>query len=410
MKPILLFVLFFTVFSSAQVGIGTDVPAESSILHITTSLGDKGLLLPRVNIANLNDQAPITGNMEESLLVYNVNTGTGKGFHFWNGTMWEPLLTPTTAANQGGSDEFWKISGNAGTTAGTDPSSNFLGTTDNVDLVLATNSTQRMFFDTSGQVGIGAGAPDQQLHLQTTANGQGLRIQRGNDFSEFTQTDNILRIRNSDVNGLLVYRFNGSDKLVVDQNRMYPVVNATDNVSTTGYDLGIFSRHFRRVYTQGIHTNDNATDGGLRINIGSGGNTTADYMFSDFAHFPVADGVKNLGQSANSWNELYYRNAFRTSDRRKKSNIQKLSTGLETIKGLQTYQYTYTQDPKQRQQFGFIAQELQESIPSIVKVGEDMDKSLAVDYEQLIPVLVKAVQEQQLEIEALKKRLAELSE
>lgn len=45
----------------------------------------------------------------------------------------------------------WSLTGNAGTVSGT----NFLGTTDNVDLRIRTNNTDRMFIGTNGFVGIG---------------------------------------------------------------------------------------------------------------------------------------------------------------------------------------------------------------------------------------------------------------
>ena len=52
---------------------------------------------------------------------------------------------------------------------------------------------------------------------------------------------------------------------------------------------------------------------------------------------------------------------------------------------------------------GFIAQELQKVMPTLVTEGTDKDKLLSVNYIALIPVLTKAIQEQQKEIEELKK-------
>ena len=47
---------------------------------------------------------------------------------------------------------------------------------------------------------------------------------------------------------------------------------------------------------------------------------------------------------------------------------------------------------------GFIAQEIQKVLPFIVQEGTDKDKLLSVDYNSIIPILTKAIQEQQLQI------------
>ena len=50
---------------------------------------------------------------------------------------------------------------------------------------------------------------------------------------------------------------------------------------------------------------------------------------------------------------------------------------------------------------GFIEQELIKIFPDLVKEGTDKDKLLSVNYTSLIPVLTKAIQEQQKQIERL---------
>ena len=55
---------------------------------------------------------------------------------------------------------------------------------------------------------------------------------------------------------------------------------------------------------------------------------------------------------------------------------------------------------------GVIAQEVQQVIPEVVK--ERDDGYLAVKYDQLVPVLIEAVKDQQKQIDVLKKKLEEL--
>ena len=105
-----LFFILLISCSYAQVGINTTSPSGGSLLDVERL--DKGILVPRVNIADLNTIAPVTGGTTESLLVYNTNTTTGKGFYYWDGSQWVGL------SGGAGSDD-WTTTGNSGTTAGT---------------------------------------------------------------------------------------------------------------------------------------------------------------------------------------------------------------------------------------------------------------------------------------------------
>ena len=57
---------------------------------------------------------------------------------------------------------------------------------------------------------------------------------------------------------------------------------------------------------------------------------------------------------------------------------------------------------------GFIAQELQKVLPYLVIEGTDKDKILSVDYNSIIPVLTKGIQEQQLLIKEQQKQIDEM--
>ena len=62
--------------------------------------------------------------------------------------------------------------------------------------------------------------------------------------------------------------------------------------------------------------------------------------------------------------------------------------------------------PDTRQQYGFIAQEVQEVLPDLVH--HDEDGQMSVNYMQIIPWLTAALQEQQKTIEDLRRRLDKL--
>jgi hypothetical protein len=86
---------FFPFLCTAQIGIGTITPHPSAILDITSS--NKGLLIPRVNLTDVNNLTSPINTPAEGLMVWNTNNGTiggsGKGFYFYTGTGvgWAPV-------------------------------------------------------------------------------------------------------------------------------------------------------------------------------------------------------------------------------------------------------------------------------------------------------------------------------
>jgi TolA-binding protein len=60
-------------------------------------------------------------------------------------------------------------------------------------------------------------------------------------------------------------------------------------------------------------------------------------------------------------------------------------------------------------EFGFIAQELQKTFPTLVSEGSDKDKILSVNYFAIIPILTKAIQEQQNSITSLQSQIDDLN-
>ncbi|MGE0635543.1 MAG: tail fiber domain-containing protein [Bacteroidia bacterium] len=100
------------------------------------------------------------------------------------------------------------------------------------------------------------------------------------------------------------------------------------------------------------------------------------------------------------------------SDIRLKSNIEEIDYGLKDILKMNPVSYTQVMPKSFRadsaltgdkiESFGFIAQDLFEIVPGLVSKPEDPLNYWAVDYSKLTPILVKAIQEQQKEIEELK--------
>jgi hypothetical protein len=98
------------------------------------------------------------------------------------------------------------------------------------------------------------------------------------------------------------------------------------------------------------------------------------------------------------------------SDARAKEDVQELATGLPLVLALRPVTYRY-KSGNSRQNMGFVAQDVEEVLGNaynVVDAGGDADRTLSLRYAQLIAPLVKAVQEQQAQIEALRAELTEL--
>jgi hypothetical protein len=249
----------------------------------------------------------------------------------------------------------------------------------------------------TAQVGIGTVNPNFQLDINvagTTSDGINIANTSFNSQLLSEPTGSIFALNNSDALGNYNIRFNNITSFIFKSLTFEPAVESLTNLDITGIDLGVFDKHFRRVYTRGIHTNDDTVEGGLKINIGAGGGVSSDYIFSDLALYPTVDQLNDLGRNGNFWNNIFFVNAFVPSDRRLKENISANDRGLSTVMSLNTYQYNYIKDKDKKKHFGFIAQEVKEILPEILHESDKEDTALAVNYIETIPVLVKAIQEQ----------------
>ena len=99
-----------------------------------------------------------------------------------------------------------------------------------------------------------------------------------------------------------------------------------------------------------------------------------------------------------------------SSDRRMKENIVDASSQLDVINNIQVREFDWKNNG--HHEVGMIAQELNDVIPNVVQEGGDdvTEEPWGVDYGKLTPYLVKAIQEQQAQIETLKQEIQELKE
>jgi len=97
------------------------------------------------------------------------------------------------------------------------------------------------------------------------------------------------------------------------------------------------------------------------------------------------------------------------SSERYKTDIESMGTKTERLAELRPVSFKYKNDPNGTVQYGLIAEEVAKVYPELVIRGDD-GRINGVRYEELTPMLLHEVQQQQAQIAALNARLAELDE
>jgi hypothetical protein len=124
---------------------------------------------------------------------------------------------------------------------------------------------------------------------------------------------------------------------------------------------------------------------------------------------PYIDNFSSLGASTNRWTTIYATNGvINTSDARLKTNIHEIGYGLETILKLKPVSFTWKDDSQNVLRLGLIAQDVQKVIGEVVDTGKDPGKTLGINYSEIVPVLIKGMQEQQSQIESVKQENIQL--
>ncbi len=140
------------------------------------------------------------------------------------------------------------------------------------------------------------------------------------------------------------------------------------------------------------------------------------------------DANVSLGSSSYRWTSVWSTNGvIQTSDERDKQNIQSLKYGISSVMSLNPVSFEWEKEKSRLgtgTNLGFIAQELEKVIPAAVihstASSEEIESAAkagrgtieadtyGVKYSEIIPVLTKAIQEQQAQIEELKKEVQAL--
>ena len=195
---------------------------------------------------------------------------------------------------------------------------------------------------------------------------------------------------------------------------IYPTDDAGILVNNT-IDLGQSGAAFNEFYTSKIYLNVAGANnggpealhiygagngGGYGINIkciGTGGGT--------MLRFNTAGNI--VGQIYTSSSATTYATS---SDYRLKENVDYTWDATTRLKQLKPARFNFIVDDTNTLVDGFLAHEVQGIVPEAIKGEKDGDEMQCIDHSKLVPLLTKAIQEQQTLIESLTARIATLEE
>ncbi len=255
----------------------------------------------------------------------------------------------------------WSLTGNSGTNATT----NFIGTTDNVNLSIKTNNVERILVKTDGTTEI-----KNELIINSIATGtEHATILNDDNYSH--PTDNNLD-----------FGTGGSDYIIASQQNTSESAGLHgDGDSNTLWSPGDGNRQLR------ILDEDNWSD-----NDGNPYNNNAEVGYIDAT-----------GQY------------LQASDKNRKQDIKKLEDALSKIEQLNGYTYQFKINAEERQKgqknkttSGVIAQELYKVLPEAVEITEYGE--YFVHYAGITPLLIEGIKELKKENDQLKEKQKFLEE
>jgi hypothetical protein len=275
-----------------------------------------------------------------------------------------------------------------------------------------------MTADASGNVGIGTSSPSNRLSVKQSADnsaaGFGAKIERNaNDsvlflgFRDSTSTWQINATYNS-TGAYAPITFHTAD---AERAR----IDTSGNLlvgTTSGAD---FKLRVNRSGNFGIATFTNSETSGLtydQTQIIVGQAASSNYFFGRY--YASAGASTQFAFRGDGQMFATSTSIASTSDARTKENVRESSNGLDTVLGLRAVRFDFKQGfgNNRKNQLGFIAQEVEAVFSDAVDVSgqfaEDGTEYKTVAPGTLIPVLVKAIQEQQVLITQLQADVAAL--
>ena len=264
------------------------------------------------------------------------------------------------------------------------------GSTDDTYLGFSTSLNagsllERMRIDSSGNVGIGTSSPTAaKLQVETASGGTALKVGTATQGLYLKTTGNVVDYNSSgNATGMHTFSTGDNERVRIDNNGTVMFGKSDSNPAVDGFLIG---STLAGVTSSGAASANN-TYHVYKTGAGAG------YKF--YVSFTGTVNYTALSQ---------------LSDEREKKNIVDIPHGLKTIMSLKPRCFDWNGDEEANGVFGFIAQEVETVLPSLIgeyKKDEGVTRK-SLSQVELIPVLTKAIQEQQTLIEALTARITAL--
>ena len=339
---------------SGNIGIGTTSPTAKLDVNVNSSTAYSS-----------------TGESREDIIIHNTNGADGSGvnnhstlgFHVADGATSQGFISYVRTADNLGAFTFSQRTGSS-------------------------SYAEAMRIDSSGNVDI----KSSNLYL-TGSNDRRIKLS-DSGVAGVSDSDNTVHIRGDDDfmrlsaagNGGFIFEENGTERMRINSSGHVGI-----NTSNPQYGLHLTgSANFESAYSL------NATV--LRINSTNSSNSyfaQAFYSGGTLAGYIYVNASNNTTQFATS------------SDYRLKENVNYNFDALSRVKQLKPARFNFIADAETTVD-GFIAHEVSDIVPEAIIGEKDGELMQGIDQSKLVPILTKAIQEQQELIETLQAKVEAL--
>jgi hypothetical protein len=272
-----------------------------------------------------------------------------------------------------------------------------LGGSNNTTTTIQSNGSTAVTIDSSQNVGIGTSSPSAKLHVDGT----------GNQYSRLSSSTHSNFIQAGCVSGSTFHEYKSVYRLVDTDAGERMRIDSSGNllVGTTSSAVttaGILLKPAGNSASVPLVGSTGASSSSGEITMAVYSTTAAQYQFY----------VAYNGQATGRFTYATF------SDARLKTNISSIQNGLATITALNpvTFNFLPAKDQTENSdlKYGFIAQEVQQLLPTLVNEGldkaEDGTPYLTLQTGDLLPIAIKAIQELKAELDEAKAEIAALKE